>query len=139
MAIAETLLKSLRAVSRFRSQDSGSVTAEFMIVVPVFVMVLMLLADATTIYMQQSNFWNIARDGARAVSRYALTADEAAAYVRKRTTTPRVQPNVSVVVQDGYVTVTVDADASSLTVFDFITFVSGRRITVTTTDIMEPV
>jgi len=59
---------SRRLPSRFVKDETGSVTIEFVLWVPVFVVILAITVDATILFMTQANLWSIARDTTRQMS-----------------------------------------------------------------------
>lgn len=67
-------------LDRFLRDETGSVTIEFILWVPVIVALLVLVIDVTTIYITHTEMWNVARDTARRMAKGDLTAAEAEAY-----------------------------------------------------------
>lgn len=65
---------------RFLRDDKGSATIEFILWVPVIVALLVLVIDATTIFITHAEMWNVARDTARRMAKGDLTEAEAEAY-----------------------------------------------------------
>jgi Flp pilus assembly protein TadG len=126
-------------VLRFLNDCSGTATVEFVLVVPLFMLILMLTADASALYLQQTKYWNITRDTARAVSRHGLTDVEAVDFARDRASTSKVAAEVTVVIVNNMVTVTISGDAAESSVFGITKFAVGDRITASTTNIMEPI
>ncbi|WP_145111201.1 TadE/TadG family type IV pilus assembly protein [Cereibacter sediminicola] len=128
-----------RAVLSRLRRDEGSATIEFVLMLPMFMALLMLITDASLLYMRQSSLLNISRDTARIVSRHAMTAVEAEAYAAGIGSTAKSRVEARVSVADGFVTVTLTADAASLTPFGIVAFAVGEKLSVTATNIMEPV
>ena len=70
---------------RLLSDETGSVTMEFTLLVPTFVALLVFLADATIVYLTHSEMYNAARDISRSVSTGQLKDhSEVEAYAAKR-------------------------------------------------------
>lgn len=66
----------MRGVGRFLSDEQGAVTIEFTILVPVFILMLVLFADASLIYQTHSEMFNVARDIARRMSTEQIKTPE---------------------------------------------------------------
>ena len=56
---------SRRLPRRFVKDETGSVTIEFVLWVPVFVLILAITVDASILFLTQANLWSIARDTTR--------------------------------------------------------------------------
>jgi Flp pilus assembly protein TadG len=67
---------------RFRSDERGSATVEFVLWLPVFVAILAFVTDTTMLMHQQSRLLDVARDATRQVSLNAMTEGEAETYAR---------------------------------------------------------
>ena len=61
----------------FISDDRGMATIEFVLWVPVYVILLVAVTDASILYLTHSEMWNAARDTARRISVGAMTAADA--------------------------------------------------------------
>ena len=125
-------------VRRFKKEEDGSASVEFVLWMPVFVAILMLTIDASLLFMNQSNYWSVSRDTARLVSRHALNEDEAKDYAEARAKRGRASPSATVVINGSLVTVTVSAPASSVSVFNALGLASGVNIDASVTHTMEP-
>ncbi len=55
----------MRSILGFVRDDRGSQTIEFMLWIPIFVGLLIIVMDATTLYITQTEMENVARDTAR--------------------------------------------------------------------------
>ncbi len=64
----------------FLHDEKGSATIEFILWIPVIVALLVLVIDATTIYITHTEMWNVARDTARRMAKGDLTEAQAEAY-----------------------------------------------------------
>jgi len=58
----------LKQLIRNFGDESGATTVEFVLWVPVFMLILMLTVDVSLLFLRQSNLWQVARDTARQVS-----------------------------------------------------------------------
>lgn len=128
-----------RSVRAFLAGDGGSVTVEFALMVPLFTGLLMLMTDATMLYLQQSKLLNVSRDTARIVSRYAMTEVEAKAYAETVASNGRGTATAKVTIANGLVTVTVSSPSKVAAPFGIIKFAVGDTLTAATTNTMEPV
>ncbi|MDP2081634.1 MAG: TadE/TadG family type IV pilus assembly protein [Pseudotabrizicola sp.] len=125
--------------SRIWRDERGSATVEFVMMVPVFMALMFLIADASMVYNKQAMLMDISRDTARIVSRYALTAEEAQTHAVKAAGTSASPATAHVSIIDGFVTVTVATDAATAAPFGFIKFAISDKISATATVVMEPV
>jgi Flp pilus assembly protein TadG len=124
---------------RFRRDEKGSATVEFVMMVPVFMGIMLLVADASLLYNKQAMLMNVSRDTARIVSRYALTAEEAQLHAAKLAGTVGDSAKARVTILNGFVTVTVETSAASAAPFGFVKFAVGEKISATATTVMEPI
>jgi Flp pilus assembly protein TadG len=124
---------------RFAGNDRGSVTVEFVMWVPVFCALLMLFADTSLTYMNQSNFWNVGRETARIVARHGLDADAAVSFAESHARFGRYTPKAEVTIEDGTVTVIITADAKAMSLFGVLNFAQNQTIEARVTDVLEPI
>lgn len=71
-------VRSRRLSSFFRRDERGSVTVEFVLWFPFFIVILAVITDFVFIYMTNSSMWNAARTAARAMSVRMVDKDGAA-------------------------------------------------------------
>jgi len=69
--------RGLKAFSRGRS---GLVTVEFVLWLPVFLVILAFLADGCMLYLMQADMWSVARDTARRMTTGQLDSSGAQSY-----------------------------------------------------------
>lgn len=68
-------------LDRFRRDEQGSATIEFVLWLPIIAALLVVMIDATTLYITHTEMWNVARDTARRmVTGAVLTEAEAEAH-----------------------------------------------------------
>jgi len=72
--LASKFKSTLRRLKTFGRRKEGSVTVEFIVWIPVFLIILAFTADACQLYLIQADLWNVARDAARRMSILQLTA-----------------------------------------------------------------
>lgn len=128
-----------KSFKTFLSDDGGSSTVEFVILVPLFTMVLLLVADASLLFLRHTSLMNISRDTARIVARHAMTAADAKIYAEKTAKTPGSPATADVTIQDGFVTVRITSDSASSAPFGIIAFVVGDKIVGRAISTMEPI
>ncbi|WP_167853459.1 TadE/TadG family type IV pilus assembly protein [Roseovarius aestuariivivens] len=132
------LSKASRSCRIFRRDTEGSASVEFVLWMPIFFGILMLVIDASILFMTQSNYWNVSRDTARLVSRHAMDATAAEAYAKARASNGWATPTAEVTITNSTVTVNLSAPARDLSVFNAIGFVLDEEIDATVIQSMEP-
>jgi Flp pilus assembly protein TadG len=138
--VPRTLIRAgLRCLTGFARNTGGSVTVEFVMWVPVFCGLLMLFADTSLTYMNQSNFWNVSRETARIVARHGFDAEAAVAYAENHASFGKYRPDVHVSIDGTTVTVTITADTSAISLFGILNFAEGQTVQTSVTDVLEPI
>ncbi len=127
-------------VSQFLRDEHGSATIEFVLWVPIFVVILVAATDATVLYLHHTEMWNVSRDVARRVAVGDMSEADAAAavqsdmflYSRAYTvaTSNPTDLDVQIMIQTSI------ADAS---VFGFFEPIMGRYLTARVTMRREPI
>lgn len=77
----------MRNLHRFLADDRGSQTVEFVMWVPFIVSLMLVVMDASVLYVTHSDMWTIARDTARRMTANgagSLTPQEAIGYASSR-------------------------------------------------------
>ena len=69
-------------VSQFLRDEHGSATIEFVLWVPIFVVILVAATDATILYLHHTEMWNVSRDVARRVAVGDITEADAVTVVQ---------------------------------------------------------
>ena len=129
-----------RLVSQFLRDERGSATIEFVLWVPIFVVILVAATDATILYLHHTEMWNVSRDVARRVAVGDMTEAEAVNVVQNEmylysraytvSTSDPTELDVKIMIQTSV------ADAS---VFGFFKPVLGRYLTAMVTMRREPI
>ena len=129
-----------RLVSRFLRDERGSATIEFVLWVPIFVVILVAATDATILYLHHTEMWNVSRDVARRVAVGDMTEADAVTVVQNEmylysraytvSTSNPTELDVKIMIQTSV------ADAS---VFGFFKPVLGRYLTAMVTMRREPI
>ena len=125
--------------SRFARETQGSVTIEFVMWVPVFCGLLMLFADTSLTYMNQSNFWNVGRETARIVARHGFDVPAAVSFAEAHASFGSYTPTAEVTIDGSTVTVTITADARAMSLFGILSFAQNQTIQASVTDVLEPI
>lgn len=73
--------KIRRNVKRFREDENGAISVEFVLWMPVFLLVLMLITDATLVFSAEARLWSVTRDAARQMSIYQIDETSVEDYV----------------------------------------------------------
>lgn len=131
----------INALRNFRDDSSASTTVEFVLWVPVFLVILALTVDVSLMFLRQSNIWQVARDTARIYSTYQLNEAEAEAYALANATlggdVPFVDVNPNPNLQSVQVVITVPI--SDVGLFGILNIGSGSDLIAVVTHRMEPI
>ena len=68
----------MRGISAFLRDDKGNQTIEFVLWLPIIVSLMVIITDASILYLTQTEMWNVARDTARRLSTGQLPTEGAA-------------------------------------------------------------
>ncbi len=133
--------KSMRKLTKnFLRKSDGNMSIEFVIMLPLFVVMLSGAVDLSKVYIDQSNAYSVARDTARLVARHAMDEDAAEAYAKARVATfTSGEPSATVNIQNSRVSVTVSAPNAVMAKLGFVKSLKGTSTTATVTHTMEPV
>lgn len=126
-------------LNRFRKDTEGNVTIEFVMWLPVLLFMLLLVVDASVLFMTQSNYWSVTRDTARLVSRHAMTESAAEEYAAGNAVWRKITPDVTVSINGATVTVSMGAPSSSIAPFGILGFAGNSTINASITQTLEPV
>ncbi len=90
----------MRTISTFLRAETGAVTIEFVLWVPIFVGLLVFVTDASIIYLTHSEMWSVARDTTRRMTTGQFTTpaqarDYAAAHLFLGSRTYVIDPDFS--------------------------------------------
>lgn len=125
-------------VSRFLSDERGSATIEFVLWVPVFVILLIATTDATILYLSHTEMWNVSRDIARRLSVGDITQAEAVEEAKKelflysRAYTVGTSVGIDVVVE-------ITTNVGDASIFGFFKPVLGRDLSARVVMRREPI
>lgn len=137
---SNTYPKSIgRKLRSYLSDDRGAVTVEFMVMLPLFTTFLLLATDASMLFLRQTSLMNVARDTARAVSRYSMTPTEGKTYAEHAASTGQGAATADVTIQNGAVTVLITTNAQSAAPFGIVSFAVGDKLSGVAINTMEPI
>ena len=69
---------ALDNLRRFLGDESGAMTVDFVVWLPLFVSLLVIVTDASILYLTQTEMWNVARDTVRRMTTQQLQSEAAA-------------------------------------------------------------
>jgi len=127
-----------RPFRSFRDNDEGSVTIEFVLWLPLLFALILIATDASVAFMRQSQMWQVSRDTARIVSRYAMDDTAAKTYAEQNAAFGNVVPMVSVDGTGSQVVVAISTPAEAMTIFGTLNFALDDSITTRVVHAMEP-
>lgn len=128
-----------KATKTFVKGTRAGVTIEFIMWVPVFMGIILLVADTSLIFMRQSNFWNVSRDTARIVARHGMDEAAAEAYARRQAAFGGYTPKVEVDITASEVSVTISGLSRVMAPFGVLGFATDKMISATVTHALEPI
>ena len=130
--------KQLRS---FLRRDQGGVTIEFVLWLPVLFALVLLSADASLLFLRQSNFVTISRDAARVVARHGLDVEAAQDWAAEQARIGDYRPDVVVRIDPvaDTVTVSIRAEPDRVAPFGMIRFALGAQVGAEVTLVREPI
>ena len=123
---------------KFCRDDSGSVTIEFVLWLPLALFLVMMAVDTTFAFLGMTNMWQVSRETARVMSRYGMDDATAEATAASAGTFLGYTPSVSVSYSSGDVLVAMSMPAGALTPFGMLGFTGSQNITTIVSHTMEP-
>ena len=127
------------SLRHFLQDERGSATIEFVLMVPLFAALVLLVTDASLLFLRQTTLMNISRDTARIVSRHAMTPIEAQDYARRAAQTKVSTATANVTIANGVVTVVLTSSAGASAPFGMVEFAVGDTLTAVAISTMEPI
>lgn len=128
-----------RNLPSFLKDSDGTATVEFVILFPLFTTLLLLVVDASMLFLRHTSLMNVSRDTARIVSRHAMTAEEAKAYAEAFASTPSSPATAEIIIGLDQVTVRVTTDSRATAPFGIIPIAVGDKLVARAISSMEPV
>jgi len=129
----------MQSMAAFLRDETGAVTIEFVLWVPIFVGLLVFVTDASIIYLTHSEMWNVARDTTRRMTTEQITTvaearDYAAARLFLGNRTYVIDPDFG---GDMNVTIAIGLDGAAIFGF-FFKPILGRSLLASVTMRREP-
>jgi len=126
-------------INAFLPSERGSMSIEYVIMVPLFVAMISGAVDLSRVFIDQSNFYSAARDTARVVARHAMDEDAAEAYAAVRVAQiTNATTLTDVTIDSTSVTVTISAPVTALAKFQFLSFLNSVTLSASVTQALEP-
>ena len=126
-------------VKAFFSTERGSMSIEYVIMVPLFVAMISGAVDLSRVFVDQSNFYSAARDTARVVARHAMDEAAGEAYAAARAAQiTNAATLTDVTIDTTSVTVTISAPVTALAKFQFLSFLNSVTLSASVTQALEP-
>ena len=127
-------------VSQFLRDEHGSATIEFVLWVPIFVIILVAATDATVLYLHHTEMWNVSRDVARRVAVGDMSeADAVAAVENDMFLYSRAYTVATSDPADLDVRIAIQTSIADASVFGFFEPIMGRYLTAMVTMRREPI
>ena len=123
---------------KFCRNESGSVTIEFVLWLPLALFLVLLAVDATFAFVGLSNMWQVSRETARVLSRYGMSDSDAIATAEAAGSFIGNTPTVSIAYNSGDVVVAMSMPAAGLTPFGIFGWTPSQNITTVVSHTMEP-
>lgn len=139
MRVEFVLTDIRRKIRRFVQAENGTSTVEFVFMVPLFVALVLLVTDASLLFLRHSTLMNISRDTARVVSRHAMSPADAQIYAANAASNGQSAATAQVTIANGFVTVVLSTDAASSAPFGIVSFALGDTISAVAISTMEPI
>ncbi len=127
-------------VSQFLRDEHGSATIEFVLWVPIFVVILVAATDATVLYLHHTEMWNVSRDVARRVAVGDMTEADAVNVVQNEMFLySRAYTVATSNPTDHEVKIMIQTSVADASVFGFFEPVLDRYLTAMVTMRREPI
>lgn len=124
-------------ISQFIRNDAGS-TIEFVLWLPVFMLILSLITDSTLIFFGQSRVYQVTQVANRAYSIGNFEAEtEVATYIENAVAQMGAQASVNTSVTDGIIHTVVTVPARNFEAIGFFSVLSNIQLTVASDFVME--
>ncbi len=115
-------------IRRFIRDQTGTATIEFVLWVPVYVILLVAVTDASILYLSHTEMWNAARDTARRISVGGINAADAPGYASNKLLLSGRTYTLSAS-DAGPVMVEISVNVGDASIFGFFKPVLGRQLT----------
>ena len=120
-----------RNIRSFLTSTDGTATIEFVILFPLFTTLLLLVVDASMLFLRHTALLN--------VSRHAMSAAEAKAFAEAFASTPNSPATAEIIIQNDQVIVRVSTDSRATSPFGIIPIAVGDKLVARAISSLEPV
>jgi Flp pilus assembly protein TadG len=129
-----------RAFRRFLRDESAAVTVEFVLWLPLFILILFLIVEVSLLFLTQSNMWNVARDTARRIATHEFDQTEAVTHATSAMTFGGHPYTIVADATGPEVSVTITASVGDVLIFTYspMAAFAGSTLTATVTLREEP-
>lgn len=132
------MLKFLRRSKKFRTNESGSATIEAVLWFPMFVLLLVMVADVSFVFFGQAQAMRILQDGNRAFSVGRITSEsDTEVFVVSALAPLTPNPTVTTSLSQGVITTIAEIPVSDLAKIGGFSFLSGYNIIVKSEHFLE--
>lgn len=132
------MLKFLRRSKKFRTNESGSATIEAVLWFPMFVLLLVMVADVSFVFFGQAQAMRILQDGNRAFSVGRITSEsDTEVFVVSALASLTPNPTVTTSLSQGVITTIAEIPVSDLAKIGGFSFLSGYNIIVKSEHFLE--
>ena len=129
------------ALRRFSEDEDGSHTIEFVLWVPIFILILSLVVDVCFLFLAQSRMFDVASDATRRLAIRQMTEAEAETYAETNASfrgaaadaTPSCPSN------SGYCEITIELNSADVAVTGILGLLSSEKLTATVRQLQEGV
>ena len=129
---------SFVSLRRFLQCEDGSVTIEFVLWLPILVLLISLTADAALIFGNKANVLRVVQDANRAASiGRLLTVQETQDYVRTRMGVLATNATITSVINAGVISTTVVIPTNDLIATGFLGKLAGINVTINAQHMLE--
>jgi Flp pilus assembly protein TadG len=108
-----------RALSFYRRDEQAAVTVEFVLWLPVFIIILFLIVEVSLLFLTQSSMWNVARDTARRIATHEFDQTEAEAHATSAMTFGGHSYTIAADAAGPEVSVTISASVGDVLLFAY--------------------
>lgn len=132
------MLKFLRRSKKFSANESGSATIEAVLWFPMFVLLLVMVADVSFVFFGQAQAMRILQDGNRAFSVGRITSEsDTEVFVVSALAPLTPNPTVTTSLSQGVITTIAEIPVSDLAKIGGFSFLSGYNIIVKSEHFLE--
>jgi len=137
MTVKINLRKLRSCITRFKD-TRGAVTIEFVLWVPVFILILAITVDAAILFKTQANLWTVARDAGRQMSTGLYSNSQAEAYANSQFALWGITGTAVASQTNDNVTMVISVPVAAVTPFHVVNAFTDGTIVASVTQRKEP-